>query len=166
MLQPRLESPFHINLLMKNVLTFKIPPKYSVQIFVCCPLRTDWSFFELLQLFPNFSWFSSILPHSLRTLNKCPYINKLTHFDISNFSIIISCKYYTISYNYNAMIHLNSRILDLWLLLKDCSILIKWGMEEGRKRGGGGTRGRNPYTYKTASKKIIPMSLVYVFYFL
>lgn len=35
----------------------------------------------------------------------------------------------------NAMIHLNSRMVDLWLLLKDYTIIIMWGKTVGK--GGG-----------------------------
>lgn len=62
-------------------------------------------------------------------------------------------KFSTIAYTYNAMLHLKSRRLNPYLLLKDYSVIIERETEE-RETGMGRKGGGNPYTYKTESWKI------------
>lgn len=74
----------------------------------------------------------------------------------------------TIAYACNAMIHLDSRMLDLWLLMKDHTIVIIWGENTGGENGerGGevaGGRGENLYTHKTSSWKVIIKKLKITF---
>lgn len=65
------------------------------------------------------------------------------------YTLTIDAKLSTIVYTYNATIHLNSRMLDLY----DCCNNI--AKNSGGQNGEGMVNGENPYTYKILSCTII-----------